>query len=492
MSSEQPKAPVPAWIGLPLIVGGVVALIVLKPDPGAEFRRRSEDTRQALIRAMSPIPEVPTSPGNAFADEPAAARLGQALFFDKGLSSNGEVSCATCHQPKKHFTDGLKTAMGVGRDDRCTPTVIGAQHTFGGSGMVGADSQWAQALGPLESPIEHNLSRLAVYRRVKAAHVVRYTEAFGALPESEVLAGAPMNASPRSDEVGQRAWAQLPAGERRVVEQVFVHVGKALEAYQRQLKPGETPVDRYVAALNAGDRLGGGALSPSAVRGMSLFVGKAKCSMCHSGPLLTDHSFHNLGLPSQLATAPCATERRVQTETGEQIEWNTSGCGLRSGARTGAAVLTSEFRCGGAPAIRPSAGSQASQPDFADFVGAFTPSLRDVEKTAPYMHTGEFDTLEEVLSCNTMPGTVRMGHRGCSCAPFISSRGSSRTSRVSWWRLARSRRIRHGISRWSRCEPVSSVCDLYGRLGRRGVGLVLSWLLAGRPLACHERAEASL
>ena len=43
MSSEQPKAPVPAWIGLPLIVGGVVALIVLKPDPGAEFRRRSED-----------------------------------------------------------------------------------------------------------------------------------------------------------------------------------------------------------------------------------------------------------------------------------------------------------------------------------------------------------------------------------------------------------------------------------------------------------------
>ena len=130
--------------------------------------------------------------------------------------------------------------------------------------MVGVTAN-AQALGPLESPIEHNLSRLAVYRRVKAAHAVRYAEAFGALPESEVLVGVPMNASPRSDEAGQRAWAQLPVGERRVVEQVFVHVGKALEAYQRQLKPGETPVDRYVAALNAGDRLGGGALSPSAV-----------------------------------------------------------------------------------------------------------------------------------------------------------------------------------------------------------------------------------
>ena len=422
MSSEQPKAPVPAWIGLPLIVGGVVALIVLKPDPGAEFRRRSEDTRQALIRAMSPIPEVPTSPGNAFADEPAAARLGQALFFDKGLSSNGEVSCATCHQPKKHFTDGLKTAMGVGRDDRNTPTVIGAQHNLWWFWDGRRDSQWAQALGPLESPIEHNLSRLAVYRRVKAAHAVRYAEAFGALPESEVLAGVPMNASPRSDEAGQRAWAQLPVGERRVVEQVFVHVGKALEAYQRQLKPGETPVDRYVAALNAGDRLGGGALSPSAVRGMSLFVGKAKCSMCHSGPLFTDHSFHNLGLPSQLATAPCATERRVQTGTGEQIEWNTSGCGPEVGRSHGArAVLTSEFRCGGAHSDQTECRQlKHLNPDFADFVGAFkTPSLRDVEKTAPYMHTGEFDTLEEVLSFyNTMPGTVRMGHRELFLRPL--------------------------------------------------------------------------
>ena len=72
--------------------------------------------------------------------------------------------------------------MGVGRDDRNTPTVIGAQHNLWWFWDGRRDSQWAQALGPLESPIEHNLSRLAVYRRVKAAHAVRYAEAFGALP----------------------------------------------------------------------------------------------------------------------------------------------------------------------------------------------------------------------------------------------------------------------------------------------------------------------
>ena len=91
------------------------------------------------------------------------------------------------------------------------------------------------------------------------------------------------------------------------------------------------------------------------------------------------------------------------------------------------------------------------------------------------MHTGEFDTLEEVLSFyNTMPGTVRMGHRELFWCPLHLKPRGSRTSRASWWRSARNLLTRLGISRWSRCEPVSPVCDLYGRLGRRGVGLVLS------------------
>ena len=123
-----------------------------------------------------------------------------------------------------------------------------------------------------------------------------------------------------------------------------------------------------------------------------------------------------------LTSVPCATEREVATDMGPQIQWDTSACGPEVGRSHGAReVLRNEFRCGGAFSQQKECRQlRHLNPEFADFVGAFkTPSLRNVAKTAPYMHTGELDTLEEVLAFyNTMPGDVRLGHRELFLKPL--------------------------------------------------------------------------
>jgi len=99
--------------------------------------------------------KLPQDPSNAFADDPMAAELGHKIFFDPRFSANAKVSCATCHQPELAFTDGLPLAQGVGAVPGHTPTIIGMAYSpwFFWDGRK--DSQWSQALGPMESPVEH-------------------------------------------------------------------------------------------------------------------------------------------------------------------------------------------------------------------------------------------------------------------------------------------------------------------------------------------------
>ena len=84
MSSDAPKSPVPAWVGLPIIVLGLIGLVVLKPDPGARFRQGKEDSHMAFVKSMSPLPEKPQSPDNPYVDNVDVAELGQAIFSIRG------------------------------------------------------------------------------------------------------------------------------------------------------------------------------------------------------------------------------------------------------------------------------------------------------------------------------------------------------------------------------------------------------------------------
>ena len=73
-------------------------------------------TERALLKLqwIKSLPPLPADPSNRYADDPAAARLGQKLFFDKHFSGNGKVACASCHIPENTFTDGLARSQGMG------------------------------------------------------------------------------------------------------------------------------------------------------------------------------------------------------------------------------------------------------------------------------------------------------------------------------------------------------------------------------------------
>jgi cytochrome c peroxidase len=290
-----------AW-SLAAVVG---LCLVARVDGG-----RADDSAPPLLLAvpsgLSPILLVPW-------DNPLTAdrvSLGRRLFFDKRLSRDGRVACASCHQPRHAFADRRPIAIGIGgrTGRRNVPSIVNrayARVLFWDGRMAALEEQ---ALAPLTSPaelgstIEEIVDRLAA----DAGYVASFQRAFG----DASITGARM--------------------------------AQALASFERTLLSGDSAVDRY----ETGGRKD--ALSPAAARGLGLFRGKARCHICHDGALFSDGRFHNTGV----------SWARLPIDLGR-------------------------FEVTGAEADR----------------GAFrTPSLRDVSRTAPYMHDGSFRTLPDVVA----------------------------------------------------------------------------------------------
>ena len=237
----------------------------------------------------------------------AKVELGKLLFFDPRLSRDFTISCATCHNPALGFTDGLPTSTGIGnqRGNRNAPTVINTTYHPHQFWDGRAPTLEAQALGPIQNPIEmgnslegavKTIGEIEGYRR-------RFQEVFG----GEVTA------------------------ER---------IAMAIATFERTVLSGNTLWDRF----NLGET---DALTPAARGGWELFRGRANCTSCHVGSLLTDFDFHNLGV----------------------------------GMATDNPDL-GRFRVTGVERDR----------------GAFkTPTLREIGRTAPYMHDGSLKTIREVI-----------------------------------------------------------------------------------------------
>lgn len=332
------------------------------------------------ISGLSPVPRPPSDPTNAWADDPNAARLGQALFFSTALSSSGDVSCATCHDPSLGFGDAQRLSTGLGTTARHAPPLFNNAHQRWWGWAGAADSPWAQALGPIEDPDEMGSTRVGLVHVVVADPALRddYEGLFGPLPSAE---GLPERARPIPDDPDHPealAWASLSEDTRDGVDTMFANLGKAIAAYERLLVSEDAPFDAFVAALVAGESVTEEHLDAAAQRGLRLFLGDAGCIGCHSGPLLTDHAFHNIGL------AP-----RDWLDGEDQGRWD--------GAEV---VLDDPFNGAGEHSDAPEEGAVALDTLYVgeDSRGAFkTPSLREVARTAPYMHGGHFERLEEVL-----------------------------------------------------------------------------------------------
>jgi cytochrome c peroxidase len=370
-------------------VSALVGTLLSTADARADDRLytfTAADRAFLATLTLDRLPPPPPAPSNAWADDEAAARLGQRLFFDVTLSDSGRFACASCHQPARHFTDALPRAMAAGTTRRHTPSVLGAAHGPWLNWDGSADSLWAQALGPIEHPDEIATPRSRWVGRVLQAQGPAFAAVFGTvpgLPPAEVLA---MPMSPRGDAAARERWQALPAAQREAIDRVFAQSGKALMAYQRRLTMPPARFDRFVQALQRGDDAAARQLmQPDEVAGLRLFVGVARCVSCHNGPLLSNHEFHNIG-------APEADRSRVDLGRAEGVE----------------PLQTAEFTCLSAHSDT-RARSDCDELRFLktqgpELVGAFkTPSLRNVAATAPYMHAGQFATLAEVLAHYNQP-----------------------------------------------------------------------------------------
>jgi cytochrome c peroxidase len=344
------------------------------------------EERAALAELALRAP--PPDPTNAVADDPAAARLGQQLFFDPRFSGplrvgddgangglgpagqSGLVSCRSCHDPGAGGADRRSrgnTSLGAAWTTRNAPPVVNAALApppwIFWDGHI--DSLWAQALGPIEGAAEHASSRLAVAHLVYDHYRAPWEALFGPLPPLDDLARFPAAGKP-----GVPAFDAMAEEDRRAIDRLFAEFGKCIAAYERLLVDRDAPFDRYLR----GER---GAMSDSAVRGARLFVGRASCNECHRGPTLADGRFHNHGVPQEGPTVP-----RVDRGRADGIP----------------RVLANPFNAAGAFSDAPTADHLTGLAPTDRDVGAFrTPTLRNLSHTSPYMHTGGFPTLWSVV-----------------------------------------------------------------------------------------------
>ena len=364
-----------------VLLGSILAL------PVQADRWTAEEVAVLSDLSLAQLEEVPADPSNRVADDPRAAEFGKRLFFDTRLSSNGRVSCANCHAPERQFQDDIPLGAGIGQTSRRTMPLAAAAYSPFLFWDGRKDSLWAQALGPLESPVEHGGTRSQYAHVIAAYHRAEYERLFGPLP---TLAAIPRTAGPVDEPGARAAWQGMTDAQRDAVTVVFVNIGKAIAAYERRIQYATSRFDRYVEMLKETGRAPSGLLNEDEAAGLRLFIGTASCINCHNGPLLTNSDFHNTGVP-------------------EHHE-HPADAGRLAGAD---AVLGDEFNCRSRWSDAP---TECAELEFmvtgeATLEGAFkVPSLRNVAERTPYMHAGQFSTLAEVIDHYDRAPAAALGH----------------------------------------------------------------------------------
>jgi len=274
-----------------------------------------------------PVPEM--NPQTA-----AKIELGKKLFFDRRLSGDGTMNCVTCHDPEMGFSDGLEISLNypTTRNWRNSPTLINVafQKFLFHDGR--ATTLEDQALFPMMSAFEmnQNLDYMEEEIRSVPEYVAAFTDVFG-----------------DGDITRER-------------------VAMAIASFERTLISSDTPLDRYLDGNKD-------ALSPEALQGYEIFVGKGRCAECHFGVNLADDKFHALNVPenpAHLSDPRIAATRRFVAKVYHFEEYRT---------------------------LAEDPGRYLITKDRKDWKAFKTPTLREITRTAPYMHNGIYATLDEVL-----------------------------------------------------------------------------------------------
>jgi len=359
-----------------------------QPADSSSWTTAERATLRSL--SLSSLGPLAPDPSNRVADDPRAAALGRALFFDTRLSGNGKVACATCHDPAQQFQDGTPLGHGVGTTGRRTMPIAGTAYNAWFFWDGRADSQWEQALGPLESAAEHGGTRVQYAHEIRRSYRHEYEQVFGPLPS---LDGLPERAGPVADPAMRAAWARIPAARQTDISRVYANIGKAIAAYERRINVTPTRFDRYVAAvLTQRQPAANAMLSADEIAGLRIFIGKGHCVNCHNGAMFTDDHFHNTGVPTSSLVTNVDSGRAV---------------GVRQ-------AVASEFSCTSRYSDATADGCEEllfAVTDGKELVRAFkTPSLRGVTERAPYMHAGQFTTLADVIAHYDRAPAAPFGH----------------------------------------------------------------------------------
>ena len=384
-------------LGLALIAAiaiGILTWLESQKFPKPDWSKSERSTISALW--IGNLPPLSDDPSNRVANNIDAAKFGHQLFFDKRFSGNGKVACATCHDPDKHFTDGQALATGMGVTGRSSPSIVGTvYHPFiFWDGR--ADSQWAQAMGPMESAVEHGGTR-AQYAHIVASdkhYRQQYEKLFGELANLSDSKRFPLIAGPvdaKANPEAVAAWQKMSTDDQKTITQIFVNTAKSIAAYERLLLPATSRFDHYAEAIKNQSDENLDSLSHDEIEGLRLFIGKGRCIECHNGALFTNDSFSNIGTP---------------TPEGKPFDF-----GRSRGAQQ---VIKSEFNCAGEHS---DAGEyECSELRFIkrvgdDIIGSFkVPGLRNTTATAPYMHAGQMKDLDEVMEHYNKPPAPPFGH----------------------------------------------------------------------------------
>lgn len=301
------------------------------------------------------LPPVPVPENNPQTVEKIA--LGDKLFHDKRFSATGEVACSTCHDDDKTFTDSpLKVSEGIHKlkGTRNAPTVVNAAYMKTQFWDGREPDLEGQAGGPPVNPVEMGLKDyepILKIVRTDAEYQNMFKQAFG------------------------------KAGE----DVTMTEVKQAIASFERTVISGNSPFDRF----RYGDDKS--AMSESALRGLTVFVGQGRCVSCHTinqtHALFMDNKFHNLGIGFD----------RIKNDVYEMTKVFSQA--KAKGTDVDVAVLTNKNTS--------DLGRFVVTDDFQNLGSFKTPTLRNVEKTAPYMHDGSLETLEDVVDFYNNGGRVK-------------------------------------------------------------------------------------
>ena len=332
-----------------LIVVAAIALPLSTRAQNNPLGLNAEEIRLILRHGPWPMPWRRDA-SNRASGKPEAVAFGELLFFEPRLSTTGTVSCATCHDPAKQWSDGRKLGVALAEVDRNTPTLANVRYHrwFGWDGAN--DNLWAQSVRPLLDAREMGASERHVASLVRGDTDLscRYRKTFG----------------------------QAPATDD---EALMIALGKALAAFQETLVTARTPFDDFRDAVVRNDWKTAEKYPVEALRGARLFMGKGNCSLCHFGPAFTNGEFHEIGIP-------------ILKKSGG-VDW-----GRYQGIKQ---LRASRFNFLGAYSDdKTKVGGQSTR--FVDllpqtFEQFKAPGLRNVALTAPYMHNGHLATLRDVV-----------------------------------------------------------------------------------------------